>query len=348
MRIVFCTKGDRLLPSSRTRAHLVADHLRSQGYDATSFHIRTRPWWSLSKDRFSELVRNARLLISVKKTDLLYLHKTTDQLDFMMMVLLRRWILRRGYIFDFDDAIYLGSTNRILKTWIMVKGADTVIVGSHFLQEYALRYNRNSYVISAPIDTDGIYMPAKQRVSDPRVRIGWTGTPGHYENMKLLLKPLERIVAEGHQIVFVQLGGGDKIHELLSSVPGLLMEYTPSVAWGEPKEVVAHLQKFDIGVMPLQKTELNRGKDAWKAKEYMGCAIATVLSDWGENPDVVTSGKNGILADTETDWYDALKKLIADEKYRAQIGEAGRAHMAAEFSYKAFMPKLQAVIGQAA
>ncbi|MDB5238015.1 MAG: glycosyl transferase, group 1 family protein [Candidatus Kaiserbacteria bacterium] len=348
MRIIFCTKGDRLLPSSRTRAHLVADYLRTQGYDAESFHIKTRPWWSLTRERFSELLRNVRLLLSVQKADILYLHKTTDQADFMVLVLLRRWFLRRGYILDFDDAIFLGSVNRAFKTWLMVKNADAVIVGSHFLQEYALKYNKNAHVISAPIDTEDVYLPATSRTGDARVRIGWTGTPGHYENMKLLLDPLQRIVNDGHAVVFVQLGGGDKIHELITSVKGLTVEYTASLAWNEPKTVVAYLQQFDIGVMPLQKTELNRGKDAWKAKEYMGCAVATILSDWGENPYVVTNEVNGLLVNTPDEWYGAFKKLITDEEYRRRIGAAGRAHMAAEFSYKSFMPKLQAIIGRAA
>ncbi|HUD03992.1 MAG TPA: glycosyltransferase [Candidatus Paceibacterota bacterium] len=329
-----------MLPSSRTRAHLIADYLRTQGYNAQSFHIKTRPWWNISKARFSEFWFNARLLLSVSKKDILYLHKVTDQVDFMALVLLRKWILRRGYIFDFDDAIFLPSWNRAAKTWLMVKNADAVIVGSHFLQEYALKYNKNSHVISAPIDTEGTYGPAKKRIDDPRVRIGWTGTPGHYENMKLLLKSLERLVQEGRNIAFIQLGGGDKIYELMSSVKNLSVEFTPFLPWDEPKEVVTYMQQFDIGVMPLQKTELNRGKDAWKAKEYMGCGVATVLSDWGENPYVVTDEVNGILADTEEDWYQAFKKLITDVQYRKKIGDAGRAHMDAEYSYKSFMPKL--------
>ena len=348
MKIVFCTKGDRLLPSSRTRAHLVADYLRTQGYDAQSFHVKTRPWWNFSKERFSEFFESARLIASVKKTDLLYLHKMTDQLDFMLLVLVRKLVFRRGFVFDFDDAIFLPTWNRAFKTWLMVRTADAVIVGSHFLQEYALRFNTNSHVISAPIDTNQIYLPRQDSPVSPVMRIGWTGTSGHYENMKLLLAPLQRIVDEGYRIQFVQLGGGDKIHELLSTVKGLDIDYMPSLPWDKPAEIVKHIQTFDIGVMPLQKTEANRGKDAWKAKEYMGCGVATVLSNWGENPYVVSGEINGLLAGTEEEWYSDLKKLITDAAYRSKIGAAGRAHMTAEFSYKAFMPKLRSIIDPSA
>jgi len=345
MRIVFCTKGDRMLPSSRTRAHLIADYLQTQGYEAESHHIKTRPWWNISKERFLDIGINWQIIFSAGKGDILYLHKATDQFDFMVLVLLRKWMWRREYIFDFDDAIYLPSINRRIKTALMVKNAEAVIVGSHFLQEYALQYNKNSHVISAPIDTEDVYMPAEQKSDDGKVRIGWTGTPVHYENMKLLIRPLERLVKEGFKIVFVQLGGGDKIYELVSSVKGLPVEFVPTLPWDKPKEVVKYIQKFDIGVMPLQKTELNRGKDAWKAKEYMGCGVATVLSNWGENPYVVTNNVNGLLVDTEEDWYAAFKKLITDVDYRKEIGDAGRAHMEAEYSYKSFMPKLLKFIG---
>ncbi|MBA3789282.1 glycosyltransferase family 4 protein [Patescibacteria group bacterium] len=289
--------------------------------------------------RAQDLIKNTKLLASVKKNDVLYLHKITDQVDFMVLVLLRKWIGGRGFIVDFDDAIFLPTWNRAVKAWIMVRNADAVVVGSHYLQEYALRHNPRSYVISAPIDTVDLYKPAAKRIVDDRVRIGWTGTPGHYENMKLLLEPLRRLVTNGYRVVFVQLGGGDKINELLSSVQGLQIEYIPQVAWDQPIEVIAIMQQFDIGVMPLQRTEVNRGKDAWKAKEYMGCGVATILSNWGENPYVVTNDVNGILVDSEDDWYESFKKLVEDRAFRKKIGDASRDHMEAEYSYKAFVPK---------
>ncbi len=347
MKIFFCTKGDRSLPSSRTRAHLVADYLRTLGISAESYHIKRRAWWVVSRERVSDFFSNIQLLASVGRNDVLYLHKMTEQLDFMFMVLVRKWIFRRGYVFDFDDAIFLGSWRIALKARIMVQNATCVIVGSHYLQEYALRYNKNSHVLSAPIDTENTYLEKGKTVSEKNssVRIGWTGTPGHFENMKLLIRPLQRIVDDGYQVIFVQLGGGEKIHELLASVRGLSVEFTPALPWHEPKEIAKHLARFDIGVMPLEKIEHNRGKDAWKAKEYMGCGVATVLSDWGENPYVVTNNVDGILANNEDDWYRAIRKLIDDEDFRMKIGHAGRLRMEREFSNRPFVEKLLALIG---
>jgi glycosyltransferase involved in cell wall biosynthesis len=333
------------LPSSRTRAHLIADYLRSQGYEAESHHIITRPWWNLSKGRFRDLANNFRLLKSVGKEDILYLHKMTDQVDFMFLVLFRKWLFGRSFIFDFDDAIFLPSLNRAAKARLMVQNAEAVVVGSHFLQEYALKHNPRSYVLSAPIDTECTYVPAQERINDIFVRIGWTGTPGHFENMKLLLEPLSRLIAEGKKIRFVQLGGGEKIYALLQSIPGLSIEFTPEVPWDVPSEVVHHIQQFDIGVMPLQPTDQNRGKDAWKAKEYMGCGVATVASDWGENPYVITDGKDGFLPSTADEWHEALRRLIEDPDLRSRIGTAGRARMDQEYSYKAFLPKFLSITG---
>jgi glycosyltransferase involved in cell wall biosynthesis len=347
MKIVFCTKGDRLLPSSRTRAHLVADYLRTQGYEAESYHIKTHAWWELSRERYAEFRNNVRLLRSLKKGDVLYLHKLTNQLEFMAMVLIRTWIFRRGYFFDFDDAIFIGSWNVALKTALMTRNADAVVVGSHYLMEYAAKRNQHVYLLSAPIDTEDVYLPARQRVDDARVRIGWTGTSAHYDNMHLLLKPLQRIVGDGHKVVFVQLGGGDKIHELISTVKDLPIEYVPSLPWNDPKAVVAQLQQFDIGVMPLQKTERERGKDGWKAKEYMGCGVATVLSDWGENPYIVTNDADGLLVDTEEDWYRALKRLITDDAYRRKIGAAGRERMQRDYSNDVIFTELLRITGLA-
>jgi glycosyltransferase involved in cell wall biosynthesis len=344
VKIYFCTKGDITLPSSRTRAHLVAEYLRTLGYNAQSFHIKRRAWWVISYERLTDFFYNIKLLAGIKKDDVLYLHKMTEQLDFMFMVLIRKWIFRRTYFFDFDDAIFIGTWNMRFKAWIMVKNAQGVIVGSHYLQEYALTYNKNSHVLSAPIDTENVYINIPKHKSESSVRIGWTGTPGHYENMKLLIKPLQRIVDEGYSIVFVLLGGGEKIYELMSSVRMLNIEFTKTLPWHDPSAVVKELNTFDIGVMPLVKNQQSKGKDSWKAKEYMGCGIATVLTDWGENRYVVSQNVNGILVDTDEDWYQALKKLITDSVFRKTIGNAGREYMKKEFSNKPFITKLLKII----
>jgi|GEM_PF-2656749 len=338
MRILIFTKGDRQLASSRVRAHLVADYLRTIGIDAESYHVKTRPWWKLSIERLKECWQNLQLLLSLRHGDVLYVQRAIYQLDFLIMVLIRRF-LGGQYVFDFDDAIFLEKGHVKEKLNLALRFASMVIVCNDFLRDYSLRYNKNVFVIPSSLNTEHIYVPNPNPRSG-RIKIGWTGTPGHYENVKLLLTPLQRLVDEGYPIEFVQVGGGEQINQLLASVKGLSLTFVSKLAWDDPRQVASYVREFDIGVTPLQKTEFNRGKDAGKTKEYLACKVAVIASNWGANANVITSGVNGLLVDTEEDWYQAFKRLVTDEPYRMKIAEEGRRYIENTNSFKVMMPKL--------
>lgn len=348
MKIIFFTKGNRNLPSSRTRAFLISDYLRRNGYESECYHVKTRPIWETSHARLSEFMRNFSILWSLKKKDVLFLHRTVYQTDFFLLVLARKFLLNRGYTFDFDDAIFLEKGNCATKTRIMIKYADIVIVGSHFLKEYAQQYNKNVYIITTILDTENTHKPYEPKhIRGKRdIIIGWTGTPVHLDNMKLLVYPLTRLVNEGYSIKLLLLGGGEKISNLFKDIKGLKLSVVPVLPWNEPREVVRFIQNFDIGVMPLQKTEWNKGKDAYKAKEFMACGVATIVSAWGENPYIVKNGVNGLLADNEEQWYQSLKKLIDNSIYREKIARGGRVYTETKCSFKVFIPKMLEIIRQ--
>ncbi len=316
---------------------MLADYLVNTGHDAVCYHVKTRPWWEVSVARIRENWRNARLLLAASRADIVFLQRTVHQLDFIVLVLLRRFILGRGYVFDFDDAIFLEKGASGTKVPLMLRYADTVFTSSDSLKEYADRYNKHVYIVSAALDTDKVYTRRTELDRDVVV-IGWTGTPVHLENMMLVVPALTRLAAEAAPIQMELLGGGDDIAALFKSVPHLKLvahSFPPSAAiWTDTKEVVKYLHNFDIGLMPLQPTEWNKGKDAWKAKEYMACSIAAAVSAWGENPKVIREGENGVLVDDD-EWYYKLKHLVEDEAYRKRIAQGGRDYIEKFYSYKA-------------
>lgn len=346
MKIIFFAKGDRKLPSARTRAFLISDYIKTLGYESEAYHIKTRPWWELSLERLRELQRNISILLSIKKDDRLFLQRTIYQIDFFILVLLRKFLFRRGYIFDFDDAIFLEKGHCTLKTKIIVKYADVVIVGSHFLKEYAIKLNKNVFIITTLLDTERIYLPQPNKPASDEVVIGWTGSPVHYENLKILVHPLQRLVNEQYNIRLILLGlsGNKKIRKLFEQIRGLKSSFIDFLPWDNPREVVRFIQNFDIGVMPLTESEWNKGKDAYKAKEYMACGVATLCSAVGENNYIIKDGINGLLASNESEWYEKLKKLITDLKYRDKIARGGRLYIEKECSYKTFVPKIMEII----
>jgi glycosyltransferase involved in cell wall biosynthesis len=294
-----------------------------------------------------DFVTNAKLLADIGKDDVLFLHRTVHQLDFMLLVFIRKFIFGRGYAFDFDDAIFLEKGHADAKTKLIIRHADVVFCGSRFLEEYAKRFNKNVHVITTVLDTNYVHIPYEGKRDLPETVIGWTGTPVHLDNMRLLVPALTKLAAEGYPIRVQLLGGGPKIAELFAAIPGLKLTAIPLLPsagiWAEPREVVRYLQNFDIGVMPLEKTEWNKGKDAYKAKEYMACGVATVVSPWGENPYIVHDGENGLLADDD-EWYEKFKKLIDDKTYRAELAARGRKYTEEECSFAVFVPKILEIL----
>lgn len=343
MKFVFFAKGDRRLPSARTRAWLLADYLRAEGYDAACYRVYTRSWWNISAARFSDFFRNIQLLWSAKKGDIVFLQRTVHQLDFMLLVLIRKYIFGRGYVFDFDDAIFLEKGSADLKARLIISNADTVFCGNAYLKEYADKYSKNAHVMTTLFDTDYVYVPYPDKKRLKETIIGWTGTPVHYDNLKIVIPALERLVKEGYPIRVQLVGGGPKIAELFQSVPGLAV--TPiallpsSGIWAEPRESVRYLQNFDIGLMPLEATEWNKGKDAHKAKEYMCCGVTPLVSNWGDNPRLVHEGENGVLANDD-EWYEKFKALIDDPEYREQLAARGRAFAEEHCSFRKFVPQM--------
>ncbi|MCE9629056.1 MAG: glycosyltransferase family 4 protein [Candidatus Vogelbacteria bacterium] len=345
MKIIFFTKGDRRLPSSRTRAFLISDYLKKTlGVDSDVYHIKTRAWWDISRARFLENYRNLKILWHLNKEDVVVLQRTVHQVDFMVLILLRRFLFGRGYAFDFDDAIFLEKGSSNTKTSLIIKYADVVLAGSEFLKNYALKYNLNSHVFTTVIDTENIFKPDLNKTDLVEVVIGWTGTPVHYNNMLLLVEPLKRLIADGLSIRLLLVGGGEEIPKIFRNIKDLnltVISVPPtSGMWTEPREIVRYIQNFDIGVYPLEKTEWNKGKDVYKAKEFMACGVPIVVSDWGENPRLIKEGVNGFLADGSDEWYQKLKSLITDKKLRTQVAANGRSFMENDCSFKVFVPKL--------
>jgi glycosyltransferase involved in cell wall biosynthesis len=344
VKIVFFPKGDRRLPSSRTRVYLVSDYLEAHGQETEIYQVITRPWWDLSLARVRDVAQNARRLWSIQKGDVVLLQRTIHQIDFILLVLLWHWTTGHGYVFDFDDAIFLDKGHSNFKMKLLLRNAALVFASSHALLAYAERYNAHAYILATTIDTDTVYVSHGPRGKDAKVVVGWTGSPSHLGNMRLLVEPIKRLAASSIPFRLMIVGGGEEIPALFSSIEGLDLEIVrippDSPLWKDPRNYVPYLQQFDIGLVPLEKTEFNAGKDSHKIKEYMGCRVAAIASAWGEHFYMIEDGKTGRLVDTADDWYSALASLIQNPEERERLAAAGRAYICRESSLPGVVPKM--------
>ena len=76
----------------------------------------------------------------------------------------------------------------------------------------------------------------------------------------------------------------------------------------------------------------------------MSLGIPTVASALGANFTIIENDKNGFLATSKEQWFNALSALIKDQALRERIGKAGVQTIEKKFSVKANKDKYLAVL----
>ncbi|MES2132193.1 MAG: glycosyltransferase [Bacteroidota bacterium] len=238
-------------------------------------------------------------------------------------------------IFDFDDSIWLLDTSpenkkfEFLKnpdkTKINIQHAQTIIAGNSFLANYARQFNPHVVIIPTTIDTD-FHCPKPELRNSVKVVIGWSGsisTIKHFEMAIPALKQLQQKYPD--QLEIHVIGQGSYAYPELDII---------SKNWTTNTEV-DDLNCFDIGIMPLPDDEWVKGKCGLKGLSYMACGVATVMSNVGVNPEIITQGKNGFLASDTAEWVEHLSVLIENPELRLQLGQAGRQTVVEKYSVEA-------------
>jgi glycosyltransferase involved in cell wall biosynthesis len=299
------------------------------------------PPWRLVGD----YARRVRQLRSQKHFDLLWIY--ADLFPYVPAPV-ERLILgnAKPVVYDLDDAFfhhYDDSPNPMVRGLLrdkfesLLSRATACNCGNSYVRDYAARYCGNSVILPTVVDTS-IYRPVRNRASGPLV-IGWIGSPTTWPNVRPLLPLLARLCADKN--VFVRVVGAGPLAEQ-DRFPGLEL-----VEWNEATEI-AEVQRMDIGIMPLIDRRFERGKSGYKLIQYMACGLPVVASPVGVNRDIVREGVNGFLATDESEWRNALVRLIADPGLRSRLGGAGRAAAEAHYSLASQAPRLIEVLKAAA
>jgi glycosyltransferase involved in cell wall biosynthesis len=209
-----------------------------------------------------------------------------------------------------------------------------ITTSTEHLKERHAKYNKPTYVVPNSIDF-------KERVLEPqkrnkRLRIGWLGSACHYENLQIILQPVKDILANFDvELVFTNL-----YHDVWHNPPEKIAKKVIPVCqiygckerhgtcprayktFDEYAKMVNNL-KVDIGLAPLRDNLFNRSKSNLRILEYWADKIAVVASPVKPYLETIKNGKNGFFAKEQKDWYEAIKKLIVDDKLRESIKQNG-------------------------
>jgi glycosyltransferase involved in cell wall biosynthesis len=279
---------------------------------------------------FKGYIKRILTLGTLKRYNYIFIHREASPVGPPVLEWIIAKILKKKIIYDFDDAIWIPvSSNanpyasKIKCAWKVSKICSwsyKVTTGNQFLANYARQYCKDTIIIPTVVDTDNVHNKTKKQEDVP-LTIGWTGTFTNFNNLNLAISAIQRLQ---HKYSFVFLIIADKDPELKN------IAYT-FTAWHKETEI-NDLLKMHIGIMPLINTDVELGKCAFKAIQYMSLGIPAVVSPVGANCEVVDDKKNGYWADTDHEWYVALEKLILDINERKQMGKLAQQKIINEYS----------------
>jgi glycosyltransferase involved in cell wall biosynthesis len=243
----------------------------------------------------------------------------------------------KRFVYDFDDAIYLpppsGDTwvKRLMRAdWrvgALSKRAALVSAGSATLAAYARQFTDRVEIWPTTISLAAY--TERPEPPDNRVPVvGWSGshtTARYIENLLPLLRELRTRVPFRIKIVGAAVD--------LGSLDGECVPWSPEI------ELPA-LHDMDVGLMPLDDIEVARGKCALKALQYSGVGVPAVVSDVGANREAVIDGETGYVVRSDSEWLEALERLLRDRMKRIQMGKAGREHVAKHYSAEVWVPRI--------
>lgn len=318
-------------PSQRFRFEQYLDFFEKQGYEI-EFHafLSNKTWKALYKEgsffakafgMMGSFWRRFLLMFKLRSANVIFIHREASMIGPPIFEWIIAKILRKKYIYDFDDAIWLpnysdsnarfqrlkayGKVKRIMK-W-----AHIVSAGNQHLLEFAKQYNPNSSIIPTTIDLENVHTLATNQSTEKPI-IGWTGT---HTTMNYLdeLVPILRELEETHDFVF---------RVISNQAPNFELNNLEFIKWNKESEI-EDLTKINIGVMPLTDTVWAKGKCGFKGLQYMALEIPSVMSPVGVNTSIVNHGKNGFLCNSSAEWKETLVNLLENQMLRTEIGKAG-------------------------
>lgn len=336
-KVAVFTKFGRLGASSRQRFYLYENFLNS--YDITLEFFPLIDDDALqeryTKGKYSIIsllinyINRIILVLSKKNTHIFWIQ--SELFPFIPSFFESFFLRKTKFVIDMDDAIFHNydlNKSLIVRFFLSKKidnniaNATHVVCGSPYLYDRALQ-NRSSNISLIPtcIDIDK-YQDSKFFYNKLRPVIGWMGSPTTARYLNIIEPALIKL---NNLIPFDLHVVGGRFESKMLRVKNL--------AWSEDKELEL-IRNFDIGVMPLDDSQWEKGKCGYKIIQYMGCGIPYICSNVGVNHLLVKNSEAGFLANNEEEWIASMKKLMSNHKLRKKMGNNGVHAVRALYSFQ--------------
>lgn len=326
-KLVGITQGESV-PSTRFRWSQYVEDLENYGFEVAEFHssfsayppaltIR-RPAW-LAATIAESLARTLRS----NRYDLRFLQRNLTST-------FCTWepLLRKPFVFDVDDAIFLGprgaSADRI------ARAASLTICGNNFLADH---FSRHGPVVVLPTAVDANRFVPRAGSPNSTPMIGWSGSSSGLKYLFGIESAIKKLLHRHPDVIFKVVSDKAPVFKTLPCNQVVFELWTPA------REVAA-LQEFTVGIMPLEDDPWARGKCSFKMLTYMAIGLPVVVSPVGMNVEILAQGPCGIAANTTDDWVDAISSLLCEPTLAGKMGLSGRKIIEARYAKNVIAPQL--------
>jgi len=217
----------------------------------------------------------------------------------------------------------------------LLREADAVTTSTPYLKSLCLKYNPNVWMLRNIQEMGIVNFKSEGRDNPDEIRVGWTGTMHHHDDILIAEHALKEISRKYPQVKLVFMGyAPPHIAEL---VPRNRWEYYDFVPVESFYPCFVNLD-FDIGIAPLADNHFNWGKTGRKPMEYGALSIPMVLSPvqpylkWIEADVALGPKKNRHL-----EWVKDLSSLIESKELRDEYGARGHKYAGDNYDVTKFI-----------
>lgn len=217
-----------------------------------------------------------------------------------------------------------------------IDACDAITVTNQVLAENFKRFTKKPiYVLPNYIDLNW-YGSDKLNIirNTDEVRIGWFGSRGHFEDLKMVLPALKNVLEKYDNAKLIYCGYGGMSSSKSSTEVGYGEDVFRDIP-RERREFVLPVSEnlwpikhatldLDIGLAPLIDDYFNKCKTPIKYFEYSILNTPSICSDTLYE-DYVKHGETGLIAKNVEDWETYLSDLIESKDLRTSIGKAAHA-----------------------
>lgn len=233
------------------------------------------------------------------------------------------------FVLDVDDNLFAVKPDNIgwwmhmnhETTWdlqtVVLKSTHLITTNEKLAAELRKRRDNPNSVFVVPnyISSDYKTKPDGHEY----IRIGYFGGSSHYEDLHKtgVISALERLMHEFKDLRFVSVG-----MPVEDYLPKKRYEYNHGTRGHGWVNKIFPALNFDIAIAPLTVDKFTECKSDIKWQESAMMKAAVVATDVRPYRETIRNNVDGLLVkNTEKDWYNALRKLVVNQKLREGLAQ---------------------------